>query len=120
MSTKLMKYDDVLKRLPQRKHLLLGNGFSIACDPIFSYSNLFEYVKDQGLSLNVQKVFEYLGTNNFEGVMKMLEDVEAVRHFYDLEYAAKSKQTIIQDLDFVKTCLTRNSPPLEVGMRISI
>ncbi|MCA9409140.1 MAG: DUF4917 family protein [Candidatus Omnitrophica bacterium] len=105
MAFDLLSYETVLEKLPQRKHLLLGNGFSISCDPIFSYANLFEYVKNQGLSLNVQKVFEYLGTNNFEGVMKMLEDVETVRHFYNLEYKDKKIQTILEDLDIVKSSL---------------
>src|SRR5438105_4614696 len=38
--SKVLSYDDVLERLPQTKHLLLGNGFSIACDKIFNYPNL--------------------------------------------------------------------------------
>lgn len=34
----LLTYDDVRKQLAGKTaHLLLGNGFSIACNPIFSY-----------------------------------------------------------------------------------
>jgi len=39
MPHKLLKYEEVLERLPATKHLLLGNGFSIGCDKIFSYPN---------------------------------------------------------------------------------
>jgi hypothetical protein len=45
--------DEIGPRRPNahvRNHLLLGNGFSIACDPIFKYEKLFEHAKMSGLS----------------------------------------------------------------------
>ncbi len=68
--------DEIGPRRPNssvRNHILLGNGFSIACDPIFKYEKLLEYAKESGLSQEVVGLFEYLGTNNFEGVLKQLE-----------------------------------------------
>ena len=57
MNIKPLDYQAVLGKLPATKHLLLGNGFSIACDPIFDYGNLFEYVKQKGLSKSDAMLF---------------------------------------------------------------
>ncbi len=105
MSTIPLNYDDVLKKLPATKHLLLGNGFSIACDPIFDYGNLFEYVKQKGLSSNAIPVFDYLGTNNFEGVLRLLQDSIWVKSHYKMVYGKKPRGTIEDDLDSVKKAL---------------
>jgi len=98
----LLTYNEVLRELPSTKHLLLGNGFSIGCDPIFEYKNLFDYVKKKGLSENLIKVFKYLGTNNFEGVLKLLEDIEWGRKQYDLIYGEASQSTVKDDLKATK------------------
>ena len=59
-----------------KKHLMLGNGFSIAQFPdIFSYNTLFERAKDsKKLSAEMAKVFAQLGTTDFEMVMEALEN----------------------------------------------
>lgn len=103
----LLTYNEVFEKLPQTKHLLLGNGFSIACDPVFSYPNLFEYVKKAGISQNAIKVFEYLGTNNFEGVMHLLENSEWVRNRYGLQYQKDAKGSIKRDLQAIKNSLVK-------------
>ncbi|AMJ63672.1 hypothetical protein AXW83_13650 [Bosea sp. PAMC 26642] len=56
-----------------RRHLLLGNGFSIACCPdIFHYGSLF---KAANLSKHPElaEVFKVLGTQDFELAIKNLE-----------------------------------------------
>lgn len=64
----LLTYEQVRRELKNKTaHLLLGNGFSIACDPVFSYRSLFEEAVKRGLSDRAQRLFERLGTNNFEG-----------------------------------------------------
>jgi len=83
-SDHILTYDEVLAKLPDTKHLLLGNGFSIACDPIFNYPNLFDFAKKKGLTKHVQEVFNYLGTNNFEGVMRLLDDSLWISKHYRL------------------------------------
>lgn len=103
----LLNYDQVFNQLPETKHLLLGNGFSISCDPVFSYPNLFEYVKNVGISQEAIKVFEYLGTNNFEGVMHLLENSEWIRHCYKLQYKKGSRISINKDLSAIKTALVK-------------
>ncbi len=105
MSIELITYNDVLREIPNTKHLLLGNGFSIACNKKFEYPNLFEYVKKTSLNPHVLKVFEYLGTNNFEGVMRLLEDSKWIAKHYELERAKGVKSSISRDLTSIKKSL---------------
>jgi hypothetical protein len=80
----LLTYSDVRQRIGSgRSHVLLGNGFSISCDPVFKYQSLYEYAVNAGLSDTAKKVFEKLGTNNFEGVMRLLDDAHWVSVIYD-------------------------------------
>ncbi len=104
-ASKLLTYQQVLENLPATKHLLLGNGFSIACDEVFSYTNLFDYAKENGLTEHVTKVFGYLGTNNFEGVLRLLEDAKWVSKYYKLKPRAKYRFSIAKDLASVKRAL---------------
>ncbi len=71
-----------------RRHLLLGNGFSIACRPnIFVYQRLFEQADFSALSPHVKKVFEVLATNDFERVIKLLRDVARIASLYGIDPA---------------------------------
>jgi hypothetical protein len=54
-----------------KRHLLIGNGFSIACrKDIFRYDSLFEKADLKKTAPNVEKMFQLLGTQDFEVVMK--------------------------------------------------
>jgi hypothetical protein len=56
-----------------KRHLLLGNGFSIACRAdIFHYGSLFAQA-DFARAPEVVAVFEALGTQDFEAAIKALE-----------------------------------------------
>lgn len=58
-----------------KKHILLGNGFSIACRPnIFLYSRLFEQANFSKLSSSAKMVFKNLQTEDFEKVIATLRD----------------------------------------------
>src|SRR6059058_4324339 len=102
---KLLTYEEVLKRSEGRKYLLLGNGFSISCDPIFQYPNLFQFARDHGLSEHVVGVFEHFGTNNFEGVMRLLEDGEFLASYYRLKPTRSSVSSMADDLQSIKLAL---------------
>lgn len=57
------------------RHLLLGNGFSIACRPtIFRYARLYEQAAFGALSSTAQLAFGALGTQDFERVIRSLRD----------------------------------------------
>jgi hypothetical protein len=102
--SELLSYDAVLKSLGSTSYLLLGNGFSVACDPIFSYSRLYDAAVAAGLSVRAQAVFERLGTNNFEGVMRLLDDAHWIATTYGLVRSGDSSE-MIDDVRIVKTTL---------------
>jgi hypothetical protein len=100
----LLAYQQVVERLPNgRAHLLVGNGLSIECDPVFAYTSLFQKAVDSGLSERAQRVFEGLGTNNFEGVMRLLSDTHWVARTYGLVDGDTSE--MLADVDVVKRAL---------------
>ena len=58
-----------------RRHVLLGNGFSIACRPhIFAYGKLYEQADFSNISQTVRLAFEALETQDFEKAIKALRD----------------------------------------------
>lgn len=105
MSVNLLEYKSVLSELgTSRSHLLLGNGFSIACEQCFAYGSLFEYAKTHGLPASCLPVFDRLGTNNFEGVMRLLEDANWVAQHYGLLEGSTTSKMLL-DLSDVKRSL---------------
>lgn len=79
--SKLPTYADVLKSLSDKKrqkHLLLGNGFSMAYDhEIFSYNALYRFIEDlQNDTLS--NLFDVINTKNFEEIMRQLDNFVAL------------------------------------------
>jgi hypothetical protein len=74
---KLQSYQDVVKSLNdkgRKKHLLFGNGFSMAYDRnIFSYNALSNFIEKTGDPL-IKDLFQRLNTKNFELIMQQLEN----------------------------------------------
>lgn len=71
-----------------KRHLLLGNGFSIACLPnIFHYGSLFAQA-DFGAVPEAAAVFEALGTQDFEAVIRALENAARILPAYAAGHAA--------------------------------
>src|ERR1700676_44841 len=74
---KLQTYEEVLKYLEEKrrpKHLLFGNGFSIAYDKdIFSYNALSTFIENTDDHL-LKQLFERLNTKNFELIMQQLDN----------------------------------------------
>ena len=73
----LKSYNDVIKHLSKQrrqKHLLLGNGFSMAYDTeIFSYNALHRFIDNLEDEL-LTKLFTIVNTKNFEVVLQQLEN----------------------------------------------
>lgn len=66
-------FDDALKKTSnKRRHLLLGNGFSIAASKSFKY----EFLADEARKRNAEvgELFDAFGTHDFEVVMRKLKD----------------------------------------------
>lgn len=67
-----------------KRHLLLGNGFSIACRPeIFTYGRLYEQADFTKISSTAKLAFEALETQDFERVIKALRDTARILRAYD-------------------------------------
>src|SRR5258708_37609888 len=84
MIFKLISFGDALKAAEQygKKHLLLGNGFSIACKPdIFAYGSLFEEAK-KTMSKELAAIFVAMGTQDFEEVIRALQHAAAIVSVY--------------------------------------
>lgn len=88
------------KKCTQRKNLLLGNGFSKAYYEDFGYTTLFEAIKDKKDLEKVKKLFKYLGTSNFEGVLQLLQDSAHTAKIYGLD-----PKDIDQDYEILKKAL---------------
>jgi hypothetical protein len=73
----LPTFEEVVKSLRQKKrtkHLLFGNGFSMAYDPkIFSYNALSTFIDDSKNDLLI-KLFSIINTKNFELIMQQLDN----------------------------------------------
>jgi hypothetical protein len=68
-----------------RKHLMLGNGFSIALRPdIFTYNTLLERAKEsEKLSKEMEDVFDKLRTTDFELAMEAMETAAVLVNLYE-------------------------------------
>lgn len=91
-----------------RRHLLLGNGFSIACrGDVFHYDSLFDQADFSGCPEAAQ-VFEVLNTHDFEYAIRALENAAKVSPIYAgygaaapgkmLEHAAALKEILLQTI----------------------
>jgi hypothetical protein len=77
----LLTFAEALKDAQQfnRRHVLLGNGFGIACRPnIFAYGKLFEQADFSKISATAKNAFMALGTQDFERVIKALRDASKI------------------------------------------
>jgi hypothetical protein len=98
-----------------KKHLMLGNGFSIALfHTIFSYNTLFERAKDsRKLSDAMAKVFAALGTTDFEMVMEALENAADLVALYEAtnpQLANRLKEDAARLRDVLAETIAENHP----------
>ena len=105
----LISFDDALEQAThgdRRPHLLLGNGFSIACRPdCFTYGALLDEADFEGQSTDIRAIFALLGTVDFEKVIEALRFAAAIIEHYDADAAARTR--LITDAEVVKEALAR-------------
>lgn len=89
----ISSYEEVvnyLKKNDRKKHLIMGNGFSMAYDPkIFSYNALYDFIEkldDPVLSV----LFKAINTKNFELVMRQLDN------FIEVTKALGSEELLVK------------------------
>jgi hypothetical protein len=85
--TELISFEEALaasKKTKGNQHLLLGNGFSIACrEDSFAYGNLFDEADFSGLSVSAKSLFGLFGTADFERVIEALRISAALLDLYE-------------------------------------
>ena len=102
-----------------KRHLLLGNGFSIGCRAdIFHYASLFGQADFSAIP-EVEKVFEALATQDFEVAIRALESSAALIPIY-AHHDASAADTMLTHAQALKDILVatiaENHPerPLEI------
>lgn len=89
-----------------KRHLLLGNGFSIACRPdIFRYDKLLEQADFSNLPETLREAFNTLNTVDFERVIKALRDAASLIKLYSHDESIQ--HIIISDADLLKELLVQ-------------
>lgn len=80
----LPMFEEVLRDTEaDRRSVLLGNGFSVACrKDIFTYGSLFQNADFSSLGPKVKKAFAKLKTTDFEVVIKALKDASTLGRLY--------------------------------------
>ena len=91
----LKTYQDIVKYLNKQKrtkHLLLGNGFSMAYDAkIFSYNALSTFIENSENDL-LKELFKSINTKNFEVIMQQLD------LFADVAKVFKAEKSLIDKI----------------------
>ncbi len=111
----LISFADALEATATgKRHLLLGNGFSMALDAKkFSYQSLFEHADFASLSPHVREAFDALSTTDFERVMRRLHDAAKLIDVYqgaDSELAASVRSDYAGLRDVLAKTLAGNHP----------
>ena len=100
----LKTFDDCLKiaeKFSKIKHLLLGNGFSIAYDSsVFNYASLYDKSKEK-LSERIISLFNEYKTCDFETVIKNLQSALHILSVYKINNPVK-KEEIEADIKKLK------------------
>lgn len=73
--------DALAESMERRRHLLLGNGFSIAVHANFRYGSLFEEAFGEG-DERLCQIFDQIGTTDFEQVLGSLDNAMMVLECY--------------------------------------
>ena len=103
----VVDFDKVIPELyaSNSRHLLLGNGFSIALKPdIFTYGSLYENADFSGAP-HLPKVFEALKTTDFEVVIRTLQDASALIRIYGGD--AGLSRALYGDAQYLKEALVQ-------------
>lgn len=103
--SRIYTFEECLAEAGARKHILLGNGFSIALKPdIFSYGSLFSKA-DFSKIPHAAKLFEALQTEDFEAVIRLLVDMAKILGAYRKIAPPTLIQQVEADAAAIKTIL---------------
>ena len=84
----ILTFAEALEKTDNKRHLILGNGFSIALRPeIFRYGSLFEKANFSGYP-EVEATFRHLGSEDFEEAVLALERAATILPAFQAESGA--------------------------------
>jgi hypothetical protein len=112
----LLSFADAIEQSSQlsKRHVLLGNGFSIACKPdIFAYGALFEQADFRDGRELTRSAFDVLETRDFEEVMKALRDAAKLLRHLDPRHeavAAELMQSVHELREILVGTIARQHP----------
>jgi hypothetical protein len=91
----LQTYDEVISYLDKAKkrkrHLLFGNGFSMAYDSkIFSYNALSAFIENTNNNL-LKELFKVINTKNFELIMQQLDNFVEIAKVFGIDQSLIDK-----------------------------
>jgi hypothetical protein len=112
----IITFDEALQEASslKKKHLLLGNGFSIACrSDIFTYGALFDRADFSRLPEEVRNAFDALETRDFEVVMDSLQNAAKLLDLYSTKSEMLSQvfRQNVNDLKDILVSTIANSHP---------
>ena len=87
-----------------KRHVLLGNGFSIGAHARFQYGTLYEQARRESLPDHVVELFERYGTTNFEQVLHQLDEGQWLAEHYRLA-GTDSERDMATDYESLKGAL---------------
>ncbi len=97
----ILNFEQAIFKADKKKHLLLGNGFSVSLFPdIFSYKNLSEKITNEEIKL----LFDKLETRDFEYVMSRMTKALQIIEVYD-DCSSEVKAKLSGDIEKLKTIL---------------
>ena len=98
-------------KVAKTRHLLLGNGFSIACSGVFNYKSLFENADFSSVQ-KLPELFKVQGTEDFEQIMGILDDAIKVLKIYNKNSldAVKIESDIEALKDILIKTITKKHP----------
>lgn len=101
----VISFKEALAIAPGKKHLLLGNGFSIALRPAdFLYGALLDEATFDDLGVDGKELFALFETNDFERVIELLKSGASLVEFYKESPGTLSRRLNL-DAEVVKSAL---------------
>jgi hypothetical protein len=100
MTEEILNFNTCIERTSNKRHLILGNGFSVDLFPeIFNYKKLAEKITDP----KIKAVFTEFNTSDFEFVVLKLAESLRVLNYYDETKAIYTK--VEEDAEKLKEIL---------------
>lgn len=116
MNREVLTFDkciEIANKTSNKKHLILGNGFSVALFPkIFNYKVLAEKINSE----KIKNLFNNLGTSDFEYVLREVSRaLEVIKGYTNTKALCKEMSNDVKELKKILIDILTNSHPKNPG-----